>query len=95
VRGTAKFLLKHFERRILSIYQHSELGKLLMLGAERAIRKTPTGAELEMLGREVSYSTDKAAARLGFAPRVALGEGVARSVQWLRHHGYAGDPPSP
>jgi predicted dehydrogenase/nucleoside-diphosphate-sugar epimerase len=91
VRSTAKFLLSHFEDRIMSIYQRSDVAKALMLRAEGMIRKTPTTAEFGMLGRTASYATEKAARMLGYKPRFSMADGAKRSAQWLRHHGYVGE----
>jgi nucleoside-diphosphate-sugar epimerase len=55
------------------------------------------GVDLEMnaasalyLARRGTYGIDKARRVLGYAPRVALDEGFARTERWLREAGYLG-----
>jgi nucleoside-diphosphate-sugar epimerase len=38
-----------------------------------------------LLGRDQEYPSDKARVDFGFAPRVSLDEGVARSVAWVKN----------
>ncbi|MGH9586417.1 MAG: NAD-dependent epimerase/dehydratase family protein, partial [Acidobacteriaceae bacterium] len=37
-----------------------------------------------LLGRDQEFPADKARAELDFAPKVSMGEGIARSVYWLK-----------
>jgi nucleoside-diphosphate-sugar epimerase len=41
------------------------------------------------MGETIACSVDRARADLGYAPRVALREGMARSVQWCLEQGFA------
>jgi nucleoside-diphosphate-sugar epimerase len=91
VRSLAKFLLAHFEKPIMAVYQRSALAKRVMQGAESAIKKTPTTGEFALLGRTGQYPTDKARELLGWEPRIDMDGGIRLSVAWLRHHGYLGD----
>jgi len=94
VRNLAKFLIAHFEDPIMSLYQRSALAKRIMLFAESTIKKTPTTGEFDLLTKQASFSTQKAAEQLGYEPRVDMAAGIEYSVAWLRHHGYLiADPP--
>lgn len=88
VRKTAKFLLAHFEREIMAVYQRSDVMKRVMRQFEEKVRNTPTTNEFELYSREVSFSADRAARLLGYAPQVDMTEGVKRSAAWLAHHRY-------
>ncbi|MGH0037027.1 MAG: NAD-dependent epimerase/dehydratase family protein [Myxococcota bacterium] len=92
VRSFAKFLLAHFEKPIMAVYQRSALAKRVMQGAESAIKKTPTTGEFALLGRTGEYPTAKAREILDWEPRIDMQEGIRLSVLWLRHHGYLGEP---
>ena len=46
---------------------------------------------VRLLGGENRFSIDRARRELGFAPRVAMAEGVRRSVEWYRTAGRAPD----
>jgi nucleoside-diphosphate-sugar epimerase len=39
---------------------------------------------VRLLGGENRFSIDRARRELGFSPRVAMAEGVRRSVEWFR-----------
>lgn len=93
VRKLAKWAIAHFEDPIMGLYQRSPLAKRIMRGAEGAIRKTPTPAELQLLSRRYSVPTGKAQQRLGYAPRFPMREALPLCAAWLRHHGFvtAGD----
>lgn len=92
VRSFAKFLLAHFEKPIMAVYQRSALAKRVMQGAESAIKQTPTTGEFALLSRTGQYPTDKARELLDWEPRIGMAEGIRLSVAWLRHHGYLGFP---
>ena len=65
-----------------------------MLFAESTIKKTPTTSEFDLLRKRASFSTRKAAERLGYEPRIDMTAGIEYCVGWLRHHGYVlADPP--
>jgi nucleoside-diphosphate-sugar epimerase len=66
--------------------------KEVMRAVEWRIRRAPTGAELDMFARRVSYSTEKAHAVLGYTPKFTMADGVKLSADWLRHHGYVASP---
>jgi nucleoside-diphosphate-sugar epimerase len=51
---------------------------------ERQILAAPAPSELALFSLAATYPTDKAAAKLGWQPRVGLEEGIAGSVAWLR-----------
>lgn len=89
VRGLAKFALAHGQKQIMALYQRYDWAKAIMRIAEGAIRKTPTTGEFSLLRRNVSFSTAKAEARLGWKPVFSMRDGVELSAAWLRHHGYA------
>jgi len=88
VRKSAKFLLAHFEKEIMAVYQRSDFMKRVMRQFEEKVRNTPTTNEFELYSREVSFSADRAARLLGYDPKVDMAEGVARSAAWLAHHRY-------
>jgi len=94
VRNFAKFLLANFEGPIMSLHERSALAKRMMRFAESTIKKTPTTGEFGALTKRASFSTQKAAERLGYEPRIEMAAGVELCVGWLRHHGYVlADPP--
>jgi nucleoside-diphosphate-sugar epimerase len=59
-----------------------------MKATESRLRTTGTAEELRFYGRENAYPIEKARSLLGYDPLVGMNEGIARSVSWLRHHGY-------
>jgi len=85
VRRSAKLALKHLEKPILWLYQNSAAAKGTMKWAEGMIRTTPSSQEFALYGRDVFYSGTRAAAALGYQPRVTMEEGVRLSAAWLRH----------
>jgi nucleoside-diphosphate-sugar epimerase len=86
VRKAAKFALRHFQDPIMWLYQRSAVVKRVMRAAEHMIRQTPTTGEFRMYSRSASYPADRAAAGLGYVPRVDMQRGVGLSTAWLRHH---------
>ena len=89
VRKSAKFLLRRYQEQIMAVYQRFRLARQLMRRAERVLRQVPTPAEFRLCSRTAFYVTDKAARVLGYRPRFSTERGVALSVAWLRHEGYA------
>ena len=47
----------------------------------------PAPSELTLFALAATYPTQKAAAHLGWQPRIGLDEGLADSVAWLRTMG--------
>jgi nucleoside-diphosphate-sugar epimerase len=89
VRASARFLLQRHQRRIMALYQRSGLAKQIMRKTERFLRQVPTPTEFRRCGRTAFYVTDKAARSLGYQPQFSTARGVALSVAWLKHEGYA------
>ncbi|PZW40425.1 nucleoside-diphosphate-sugar epimerase [Humitalea rosea] len=50
---------------------------------------SPGPGELALFARRAIYPTDRARARLGWAPRIGLAEGLRDSADWLRRSGLA------
>ena len=44
-------------------------------------------SEMKLFAATATYPIDKAARRLGWTPRIALDDGIAESVAWLRGMG--------
>jgi nucleoside-diphosphate-sugar epimerase len=61
---------------------------------ERQILAAPSSIELTLFALAATYPIEKAAARLGWQPRVGLEEGLAGSVAWLRASGLVPAAPS-
>ncbi len=51
------------------------------------ILAAPSASELTLFGLAATYPTQKAAAHLGWRPRIGLDEGLADSIAWLRTEG--------
>jgi nucleoside-diphosphate-sugar epimerase len=47
-----------------------------------------SAASVQMLARRGTYSIAAAGARLGYAPRVTVAEGMRRTQLWLERSGY-------
>jgi nucleoside-diphosphate-sugar epimerase len=88
VRASAKFLLKHQQKRIMALYERYQPVKKFIRKSERLIRNAPTTAEFSLYGRSAFYVTERAGRILGYEPRFTMADGIARSVAWLRHEGY-------
>jgi nucleoside-diphosphate-sugar epimerase len=57
-------------------------------------RSTELGrGSVELLGRQATYSIDKARRMLGYSPAVDLAEGMRRSEAWAREKGLLGSNP--
>ena len=54
---------------------------------ERATLNTLAPSEMKLFAATATYPIDKAARRLGWTPRIALDDGIAESVAWLRGMG--------
>jgi len=91
VRTSAKFLLAHCGDATKTLYDRYAIAKTVMRFAERTIKKTPSMGEFGLLGRTASFPTNKAEARLGYAPKFTMADGIGLSVAWLRHHGFHRD----
>jgi len=89
MRKSAKFLLQRYQRQVMALYQRSGLAKQIMRKTERFLRQVPTPAEFRRCSRTAFYVTNKAARVLGYQPRFSTARGVALSVAWLKHEGYA------
>jgi nucleoside-diphosphate-sugar epimerase len=88
VRRTGKWVLKHFQRPIMALYQRYGSVKTVLKGLEGMIRQTPTTAEFELYSRDSFFRIDKARRMLGYEPAFTMERGVALSAAWLKHHGY-------
>lgn len=86
VKTTAKFLLKHYEKQIMAVYQRSNLAKKAMKGLEGKVRQTPSGAEFRLYSRRASYPIDRARSELGYEPKFDMAAGVSLCAQWLKHN---------
>lgn len=57
-------------------------------------RRTETNPEsVRYFTRRSTYSIEKARHLLGYAPAIPLEEGMRRTEEWLREHGYLAPPP--
>ena len=54
-------------------------------------RPPMTTANVEVMGTDQIYPIDRARRELGYAPRVALEEGIERTIEWLREAGHDED----
>lgn len=95
VRATAKTAMRYFEPQIMNLYKRSQIAKKAMKGVESWIRKTPTTNEFDLYGKVVLLSSAKAERLLGYTPAFSMADGVALSVEWLRHSGYGNGSPTP
>lgn len=88
VKATAKWMLKHYQKPIMALYQKSDVAKGMMKFAEGMIRKAPSAGEFELYSRHVDIDASLAASAIGFTPKIGMREGIELSVTWLRAHGY-------
>ncbi|MEW6442078.1 MAG: NAD-dependent epimerase/dehydratase family protein [bacterium] len=88
VRSLGRYLRQHHAVPLKKIASAFGLANALMRGAERAIRTTPSPAELRLFSRNALYSTCKAKERIGFRPRVDVAAGLRTTAAWLRHNGF-------
>jgi nucleoside-diphosphate-sugar epimerase len=88
VRAAAKFALRHFQAPIMGMYQRYDLAKKVMKLAEGMIKKAPTTNEFRLFSKVGRFPTGKAERLLGYRPQFDMADGIAMSVQWLRHHGF-------
>jgi nucleoside-diphosphate-sugar epimerase len=80
-------------RPLLAVPSSLAIGAAALIQA--AARLTPgdndvNPASVRYLLRKGTYSNEKARGMLGWEPRIALEEGLARTVQWLREEGFGG-----
>jgi nucleoside-diphosphate-sugar epimerase len=79
-----------WRRRMQAALPLKALARLLP-GAERLFRSrllaAPAQSELTLFALAATYPTQKAAAQLGWQPRIGLDEGLGDSVAWLRAQG--------
>jgi len=54
-------------------------------------RPPMTTMNVEVMGTDQIYPIDRARRELGYAPRVAIEEGIDRTIEWLRREGHAED----
>ena len=88
LRVTARFALRRLGPLVRAVHQRSRWARRTMKATESRLRTTGTAEELRFYGRENAYPIEKARSLLGYDPLVGMNEGIARSVSWLRHHGY-------
>jgi nucleoside-diphosphate-sugar epimerase len=73
---------------VRSLYHRSAGStKSAMTGAKNVTDLYPSWGELNLLGRKVYYSPDRAAQLLGAGPSISLEEGIRQSIAWCRVHG--------
>lgn len=87
LRAAAKFGVRHLRGPIEALRSHSEVVERALKSAEARMRATPNAAELELYGRRVSFSTEKAEEQLGYRAEFDIQRGVARTVSWLEESG--------
>ena len=87
IRGLVKTAFTQFQAPILALYQKSRSARRLMKWVRSTLQRVPSQAEYDLYGRKVVFPTDRAREDLGYRPLVPMTEGVAASVQWLRHEG--------
>lgn len=87
VRSSARYILNHFGGPVMGVAARFRVAKEAMKRAERAIRMTPTLAELSLYNRDAFYLTSKAQNMLGYSPRFDVDTGLRLSISWLDHHG--------
>jgi nucleoside-diphosphate-sugar epimerase len=85
IKTAARYLLKHHEKIITKMYQRSLLLQKVMKTVEQKMKTSPGNEELSMFGRKAHYSISKAESMLGFVPAYTLDQGLAMSVEWLKH----------
>jgi nucleoside-diphosphate-sugar epimerase len=92
VREVTSFCQQRFRDPLMRVYLKGGVAGRWMRRLKSTLETTPSRGELEDLySRHAIYGDVKARRILGFEPRVDLESGLALSVAWLRHHGYAPD----
>jgi nucleoside-diphosphate-sugar epimerase len=85
IKTAARYVLKHHEKIITKMYQRSLILQKAMKIVEQKMKTSPGNEELSMFGRKVHYGISKAESMLGFVPDYHVNEGLAMSVEWLKH----------
>ena len=85
IKATARYVLNHYSDAITKLYKKYDVTRKIMRRAEKSMKTTPGGTELEMFSRVARYSFAKAESILGYKPRFNLDAGLALSVKWLAH----------
>ncbi len=81
-----------WRRRVATTLPFRALRRLLPFAGrmfEARILAAPSPSELTLFALVATYPTDRAAAGLGWQPRIGLDEGLANAVAWLRSAGLA------
>jgi len=76
-----------WRRRALSGLPFKALARVLPAAGRvfrRQILASPARSELALFALQATYPAAKAAARLGWSPRIGLDEGLAESIAWFR-----------
>ncbi len=85
VKSIARYILKHHGEIVARMYQRYQLIQKVMKATEQKMKTSPGNEELSMFGQNVHYSISKAESLLGFVPAFTVNEGLAMSVEWLKH----------
>ena len=91
LRNAAKFGVAHFQKQIVAVANSSQAAKDMMKKVERMLKTTPTPDEFAFYGRDVSYSTEKAARLLGYEPKFTMNDALPLAAGWLKLHGFVED----
>lgn len=80
-------VLERFEDQLMEIYLRGGFLGRMMKRLKGELDSTPSGNELhDLFSRKARYVDSLARAQLGYVPQVSLGEGLARTTDWLRLH---------
>ncbi len=88
VRLVASHVMKKYQAQVMRVYAQFALAKKIMKQAEESLRLKPSKAELEIYKRSAYYLPQKAQEVIGYTAQHDMNSGLAKSVQWLKHHGY-------
>jgi nucleoside-diphosphate-sugar epimerase len=95
LRAAAHLAARRMKSPLRAVAGRFRLAQSLLRSARSSILSIPTGNEVRLYGREVSFSPAKAERVLGYVPRFTMADGVALSAAWALHHGYVGGRPRP
>ena len=85
LKALGRSALNRHGELIRTAYRKYGLVRSSLKRIEMAMKTTPGNEELQMFGRNVEYSIEKARRVLGFVPQITLDRGLDLSVEWLIH----------
>lgn len=83
LRALAKFGFRNFRGVVEMLQERSSLARKAMTAAESRLRSVPNASELDLYGRRVSFSTEKASSLLGYHPDFDMERALTRTMEWL------------